>query len=184
MTAHQAHLRAQRVFYAVVVLVSVAAAYVVHAAIPPNALTLPGEKRLRVNAIVPEGWAFFTKTPRTPEVLVFQRRADMTWRDVHAARLSEAGWLNLSRNARAQGVEIGLLLHGVPNDAWVACDEAVQGCLAGAPLSRTVRNVVAKPTVCGDVVFAQRKRVPWSFRRSTTPDDMPSIVVRLDVSCP
>lgn len=184
MTALPGHVRAQRVFYAVVVMVGILTAYVVHAAVPPNPLTLPGAKQLRVNSFVPEGWAFFTKTPRTPEVLVFQRRPDGTWQDVHAPRLSEAGWLNLSRNDRAQGVEIGLLLHDVPNDAWVACETPVLGCIAAAPVSRAVRNVVPAPTICGAIGFAQRKRVPWSFRNTTTPEDMPSVVVRLDVSCP
>lgn len=178
-----AHLRAASAFYVTCALVAVAGAYVIHAALPPNPLSLPGESKLQVQAVVPEGWAFFTKTPRTPEILVYEWLGN-GWRDAHAPKLASAGRLDLSRDARRQGVELGLLFHAVGQDVWQTCEQPVLDCLTAAPISASVTNTVPDPSVCGDVGLAQRQRVPWSYRDTTTADEMPSLVVRMRVACP
>lgn len=177
------HLRAASAFYVTGALAAVAAAYVIHAALPPNPLALPGEQTVQAQALLPEGWAFFTKTPRTPEVLVYHWIGN-GWRDVHEPTLAASGRLDLSRDPRRQGIEMGLLLHDLGEDVWQRCDQQVLDCLTAAPIVADVTNTEPGPTVCGDVGVAQRQRVPWSFRNNTTADEMPSIVVRLRVACP
>lgn len=154
--------------------------YVVQANLPANVVSLPFAESLRMRTFVPEGWAFFTKTPRDPALLVYDRASG---RALNAPLLSERPLLNVTRLARAQGVELGLIMGAVHNATWAPCVAALQDCFSEAqgPPTR-VRNSATVKSVCGEVWLVQRRRLPWSYRQ-LKPEDMPSLILPLSVAC-
>ena len=165
---------------------SVLSLYAVHIELPVNALDLPLESSIKPNlqALIPEGWGFFTRDPREARLLPFIRQAG-AWRTASEGPNGEA-WnaFGFNRAARAQGVEMGLLEFTIPADAWKDCNEEIGSCLDKLPTATPVSNPIPHPTLCGEVGFAQRDTVPWAWAAST-PDEsaMPSKVVRLNVTC-
>jgi antimicrobial peptide system SdpA family protein len=161
-------------------------AYVVHQQMPTSAFTLPGEERLRTATVtlLPEGWAFFTRTPREPDLLPFTRTADGTWARALLAPHAEArNGFGLDRASRAQGVEMGLLRGAVREQDFHDCNESVEACLARLRAGAEVRNQSPAPTLCGPVGLALRAPVPWAWTRDGSTTAMPSRVVRLEVRC-
>lgn len=85
--------------------------YSVHAALPPNAITLPLENSIDIRVFAPQGWAFFTRDPQEARVLPFVRSKSGAWRSANLGPFAQPRYaFGLDRKPRAQGVEIGLLL--------------------------------------------------------------------------
>ena len=160
--------------------------YAVHIELPANALDLPFEGSIKppLQAVVPEGWGFFTRDPREVRLLPYVREAG-AWR---AAREGPNGEprnaFGFNRAARAQGVEMGLLETSIPTKAWKACATEIAACLDRISAPVQVGNPTPAPTLCGDVGLVHRDPLPWAWAGSE-PDEtsMPSKVVRLTVKC-
>jgi len=160
--------------------------YAAHIELPANALDLPFESSIKppLQALVPEGWGFFTRDPREARLLPYVREAG-SWR---AAREGPNGEprnaFGFNRAARAQGVEMGLLETSIPTKAWKACATEIAACLDRISAPIEVGNPTPAPTLCGDVGLVHRDPLPWAWAGSE-PDEtsMPSKVVRLTVKC-
>jgi antimicrobial peptide system SdpA family protein len=155
---------------------------VVHAALPasPFELLPPGAKKA-VIAMAPEGWSFFTKSPRDPSPVLYWRAPNGGWHSGALRPLARPGRLfGLDRAGRAQNTEIALLMDAVPPGAWRTCEQGPAVCLADAPSAAVVANGSHR-TVCGDVGIVVQEVLPWAWRDA--PTVMPSKVVRVWVAC-
>jgi antimicrobial peptide system SdpA family protein len=158
------------------------------ASIDETVLSLPGldENRANIMAVAPQGWSFFTKSPRDPQVEPFMVTDE--------GMVSVAGFPNtkienamgLSREGRSQGVENALLLAEAQADSWVECSSpSLDACaddLIAAPQVK-VENVVPSPSVCGDVVLVQSTPVSWAYRQHTELVRTTQSGIHLDVTC-
>ncbi|SNT65498.1 antimicrobial peptide system protein, SdpA family [Asanoa hainanensis] len=166
------------------VLAMLLAGYVLHASLPPNPLSPPPERQLRVRLFVPEGWAFFTISPRLPQLSPMRPDADGRWRPADAGHLAvPADGFGANRIRRAQGTEMAILLRGVHAEEWRQCAGTPADCLAATPVLGTVTNEATRPSLCGPVGFVRQEPLPWAWRGSADRTVMPSSVVRLEVRC-
>lgn len=157
-------------------------AYVLHAALPASPFTLPGPQARIVKALVPQGWAFFTKSPRSRSVEVFQHRTDGSWQDITSGPRARPGQLmGLDRLGRSQGTELAMLAAVVPEQSWRDCEREPTDCLAEASVAHTVRNRSSHQSVCGEVGLVLQDVLPWAWRDAQT--TMPSKVLRVRVQC-
>jgi antimicrobial peptide system SdpA family protein len=159
------------------------AAYVLHAALPATPFKLPLMDKRVIQTVLPEGWAFFTISPRSPDIVVYGPASDHTWRRLTLNAHSGSGaLLGLNRRNRSQGTEVALVANQVPEQAWSECDRAPLDCLSGlAPQKRTVANFATQQTLCGEVGLIMQEVLPWAWR--DLPTTMPSKVVRVVVTC-
>lgn len=160
--------------------------YALHAALPFNPIELPFEKHFNIKLLLPEGWAFFTRDPRDDRMLPYQRTPEGQW--AWASDTPNFQWKNafgINRAARAQGVELGLLMKDAATLPKVECKESPTACLERAPVAQTLRNTSPRPTYCGQVGLVFQRAVPWAWSRTNQgkPITMPSKVLRLDVEC-
>ncbi|MEU8204047.1 SdpA family antimicrobial peptide system protein [Streptosporangium sp. NPDC049046] len=159
--------------------------YVVHTQLPSNAISLPGQEQLRltITTLTPQGWAFFTKSPREPQIGVWQPANTGGWQDARLGPHSEPrNVLGFNRRSRAQGLELGIMQTSVPADGWTACDGGdVASCLDRATSAVTISNIAPNPIHCGSVGLVQREPLPWAWAGSDTA--MPATVARLEVTC-
>lgn len=158
--------------------------YVVHAFLPYNPVKPPFAAELRTKLWMPEGWAFFTRDPRSERVYYFVYNG-ATWVDASVGPQSRASnFFGLNRRARAQNVEAGLLLNEQRvREAWRVCERSPSSCLAPAYAVNAVTNASPRPTLCGLVGVARQRPIPWAWRRSRDRVVMPSVAVTLEVTC-
>jgi antimicrobial peptide system SdpA family protein len=157
-------------------------AYVLHAALPASPFDLPGPDAKSLRALAPQGWAFFTKSPRSESPRVYRRTPNGEWRDATAGPLASPGDLmGLDRMARSQGTELAILIAALPPRAWLECERTPTQCLSQAPLAGVVVNRSNHHSVCGEVGFVVQEVLPWAWRDA--PTTMPSKVLRVRVTC-
>ncbi|WP_412538042.1 SdpA family antimicrobial peptide system protein [Longispora sp. K20-0274] len=156
-------------------------AYVLHAALPASPLHLPGPDTTVIRLFTPQGWAFFTKSPRSTDTYVYRLDGD-SWHDIDAGPLAQPEYtMGLDRAARAQGAEIALLRSHLTADVWRDCDREPDACLAETAVAATLANGSTVRTVCGDVGLVERGPLPWAWR--DLPTTVPSRVARVRVTC-
>jgi antimicrobial peptide system SdpA family protein len=160
--------------------------YAVHSRFPTNTLELPLESSLSpvLVAVIPEGWAFFTRSPREDRVMPFVRDLSGRWVYSHAGPHSEPrNAFGLNRASRAQGVELGLLMAQIPATHWGECSEQPVACLEHASTAIPLRNESPSPTLCGAVGIARQEPLPWAWIDARDEVTMPTRTARLDVTC-
>ncbi len=109
--------------------------YSIHAALPLNPINLPLEESVKPRVWVPQGWKFFTRSPREDVISVFARQADGGWANaLHGPNGSPSNLFGISRATRAQGIEIGILQVAVSRLEWHSCKAAVEQCVEQAPI--------------------------------------------------
>ncbi|MGC5054050.1 SdpA family antimicrobial peptide system protein [Micromonospora sp. DT48] len=169
-------------------LVGLIALFDLQTFLPTNAITLPGQHQATsvFRVLLPQGWAFFTKSPRSPDLAVHAIRPDGRLENITAGANAEPRYaFGLDRSARAQPTELALLVSQVSADAWQQCRQPTEACLGeGASTSANpVRSQKDTPTVCGPVVIARTEPVPWAYRDLVAGEFRFTHVVRLEVSC-
>lgn len=156
-----------------------------HAALPSNPVTNPiTDDHLTVRSVLPQGWAFFTRSPREERILPFLRSDDGSWYQTHVPTHAEPRHVfGLDRTSRAKGVEVGLLLGEISTDQWHDCEGPVAGCIDQAEVVAEIRNHSPEPSVCGEAALVRRQPLPWAWSRNDTPENMPATVARVVVRC-
>lgn len=166
----------------VAVVATVLVGHVVHAALPAAPFRLPFGRPDAVRVVAPEGWAFFTKSPRTPYVLSYGARPDGGWRRLTVgSRAHPDSRFGLDRRERAQGTEVAILMRQVPPENWTPCDTTTTACLTDLPAGPTVVNRSTHHSLCGDIGLVVQEVLPWAWH--DLPTTMPSKVVRVAVAC-
>ncbi|WP_405615092.1 SdpA family antimicrobial peptide system protein [Streptomyces sp. NBC_00076] len=159
----------------------------IHSQLPRNALELPGESsgfRENIGYIFPQGWAFFTKSPRDPTIEMFKIDAQGNPEKLSLTPHSAPhNFFGLGRKSRAQGPEYALLVESVPYSTWAACGTELKSCLAPKLPAHEVVDRTPSPTFCGDVYAVSWKPQPWAWRDITTQDHVPERVLHLKVKC-
>ncbi|MFJ8079273.1 SdpA family antimicrobial peptide system protein [Streptomyces sp. NPDC096205] len=142
------------------------ALYVIQTHLPGNTLTFPGQDTVAttVNRLAPQGWSFFTKSPRDSELQPYVLR-DGAWRDqLMAPHSAPHNAFGLNRRSRSQGIEMALLLAQADGLRWTKCDRDLAACLDRAAEPGTIANPVPEPTLCGRVALVEQKPVPFAWR--------------------
>ena len=164
------------------------AVYDVHSQLPANILGLPGEHKVSpsLRKVAPQGWAFFTKSPRSGGVVPFSKSESGEWVSTNLGpHSSPHNVFGANRKSRAQGAEVALLLEDVEQKQWHECSGGAEACIDAheteAPLP--VKNVSPEPTVCGQVLLVEQTAIPWSYRDLVPYDARAKNALRMDVSC-
>ncbi|WP_158562840.1 SdpA family antimicrobial peptide system protein [Marinitenerispora sediminis] len=150
----------------------------------PNTVAAGGGPLRLVGELAPQGWAFFTGSPREPALLVYQQ-VDGEWRRVSSSSGGEPRRLfGLDRTTRTERHEIQSLAWESRDAAWTPCDRAsVAACLPdeSAPVA-SVPAGGSEPRFCGPVALVRQEPVPWDRARTT--EEMPPSLKILHVGCP
>ncbi|MEU5150688.1 SdpA family antimicrobial peptide system protein [Streptomyces yangpuensis] len=165
---------------------SVIVLYAVQEQVPKNVITLPAQNKVKhtVVNIAPQGWAFFTKSPRDPEVVPYKKTPE-GWQTLsltpHASPHNAFG---LDRESRAQGVEIAMLLAAAQKSDWRDCTDSGQTCLSSSgDTARQLENSSPDPTLCGTVGLLQERPTPYAWRDLVPEPHSTERVMVLEVTC-
>ncbi len=157
--------------------------YAVYPVLPFNPARLPLSETVETQFWVPEGWAFFTRNPREPRMLIYVEEGDGWQSALMGPHARASNLFGFNRASRAQGVEMGMLFTEVRQGPWQPCTGPIPECLDSLSPADTLVNISPRPTLCGVVGLAQQEPVPWAWSRSRKPITMPSEVIKLKVAC-
>jgi antimicrobial peptide system SdpA family protein len=166
-------------------LVVAAVAFVIVGALPDNPVSPPWSKvqHLSFIQLIPEGWAFFTKSQRDPYFEIYARGSDGRWEPAFfGPQSSVRNAFGILRTPRAQGVEYGWLSTHANAKRKKSCEADFQSCVKTLATAQAIDNPYAAPLICGDVVFVERNPVPWSWA-TFSHVTMSASYERLHVTC-
>lgn len=162
------------------------ALYVAQIHLPHNAITLPGESRAvgTLDRMAPQGWGFFTKSPRDTELQPYLRRGGR-WTNAHLGpHGAPRNAFGLDRRSRSQGIEMALLVNEADNAKWTDCaDDTLTACLGDAGRPGTVTNTTPEPSLCGRTAIVRQEPVRFAWRDLLDGTHTPHSLTVLDVRC-
>lgn len=133
--------------------------------------------------LLPEGFAFFTRDPREPDIKRY-RRHEGSWRQAGLGPHSlPSNLLGLDRWSRTQGVEYAMLLQEYELEEWTDCDGDPIACLDSIAVADTIQNADPQPTLCGVIGFVRQEPVPWAWSSNRESLSMPAHILKLNVIC-
>jgi len=138
-------------------------------------------------AAFPQGWAFFTKSPRTPEVQPFQVDGTTSMDSLALGPNSSPRWLfGLNRTSRIQEFELGEINRLTSQVEWTDCDGPLTAsCVeaARAAGAEPVDNPFPLQTLCGTIALVREEPVPWAFANRGIDTEPPADLKVVDVRC-
>ncbi|MBK3495589.1 SdpA family antimicrobial peptide system protein [Viridibacillus sp. YIM B01967] len=149
-------------------------------ALPPNPIKeLPFNKKLNIITWFPQGWGFYSKSPRD---------AYFSLVDVKSGELSGTwpnnlpqNYFGLKRFGRSQGIEAGMISSKVTESLMQECKDNPQQCLTNSKIIMNVENDSPNPTICGDIGIVSQDPKPWAWSKRKI--NMPSKIARVNVTC-
>jgi len=157
--------------------------YIAVSSISHNPIQLPYSKKLNVDRLIPQGWAFFTRDPREPIIKYYELRNDEWTSTMLGPNARASHFFGARRIARAQNTEAALLQNDIHDSLWTHCTKNIRACLDETGISDTVQNNSPVKTLCGTIGFAQQKRLPWAWNNSRDDLKMPSYVLIIEAKC-
>jgi len=169
-------------------LVAAFALYSGLASLEETVLDPPGltDHRADIMSVAPQGWSFFTKSPRDPQIEPFVVDGDDLRSVAGFPNTRAENLFGLSREGRSQGIEVALIMTSLPDADWVECDSpALESCSSdlARSTSHAVDNAVPSPSLCGEVVLVESTPVSWAYRDHTRLERAAVRGLRTDVSC-
>lgn len=162
-------------------------AYSIFAVSPHSTFHPPGMDAVKesLSRAVPQGWAFFTKSPRDPFLLVFAKGDAGAYRELLQLPTTKAeNYFGISRFGRGQPVELANIVNRVASQSWNKCGPATNSCLDGPVGDIKVRNEKPDPSLCGSIKVVEVVPVPWAYRHLTDARFQAQKVVSLEATCP
>jgi hypothetical protein len=159
------------------------AAYSVMAALPNRALRVPGTSTApQIQAVMPEGWGFFTKDARYVRNLVY--RHDGPRLSLVNEPLSAHLWptVDFDRTPRLLDAEIDALTSLVDSHWWSLCTAGYATCAASAPRHFVSFPLLAGP-LCGNVTILRQAPEPWAYSGLPNARHLPAQLANLEVEC-
>lgn len=141
------------------------------------------QERINLIAISPQGWSFFTRSPREPVVHVYEPNPT-GWHETDRANFHLSNWLGVRRIPRIKQVELKAMLAEVDDEAWTKCAGSLELCLDQNEVHPvTVSNPSTTKNLCGEYLLQRKEPVPWAWSHAASEVTMPSSVVRLTATC-
>lgn len=124
----------------------------------------PASKRVAnvVREIMPEGWSFFTKSPRDSFVVAYDDEGN----EVGTAPNAQGKWaFGLNRASRLGGIDVERVMRKLDPEDWRRCESGLSVTTCGEGLEhQSVRVTNELNSLCGKITLARERPVPWAFR--------------------
>lgn len=139
-----------------------------------------------VGTIAPEGWGFFTKSPRDESMRVWVLGENGQWRTRDVSYTSGVKSLfGIDREPRTEGLQLAFIANALAlsKEKWLKCTVGrVRQCIARSTPTRVV-NPSPIPVLCGELAIESYSIKPFEWR-SLPNNSAPAQVARFDVDCP
>jgi len=150
----------------------------------PIKIKYPGfDKKVRL--FLPEGWAFFSKSPRDDYMQIYENSNGHLIEIKGQRHGALSNLLGLKRTSRSMSVEYSYLLSKVKTKVeWSECNDNIDSFIAKNVVKPVdVINKTRSPILCGKYYIAQYKVIPWAWANNYENVQLPCKLTLLNVIC-
>lgn len=144
-----------------------------------------GFVRRMVFAVVPQGWSFFTRSPREAQTIIYEVKNN-TLVLVDHRHTSIKHLIGLNRRASVVMSEMQIVRSQLPDSIFITTDWNYQsGTIGKFPdkPAMEVPNKLYNPILCGEFVLVFQQPVPWAWSESLSTINMPAKAARITITC-
>lgn len=151
----------------------------------PSENALANAKRLKrkYSALVPEGWAFFTRSATEKRVHTYRQDAAGRFYSLDSSDIRGFGVLGINRYSRTAGMALADITTRIAKDAWTDCEGSVRECLPKVKTTVKIASRMRVTPLCGRLIVREVEPVPWGWRASYQRVRLPSRIAKVDVTC-
>ncbi|MGO4875593.1 SdpA family antimicrobial peptide system protein [Pedobacter psychrotolerans] len=151
--------------------------------LPSNPMNLALKRPKAFLALVPEGWAFFTRSPREAQILIYACQGNKLTLLEHR-HSSYRNLLGLNRRVTKLFGELQFIKRQIKDYQYADTKFNYQsGKIQGVPGHVVeVKNQMDYPILMGQYVVVYQKAIPWSWYRSNENIDMPAKIIKLNIT--
>lgn len=176
---------ASRTFGVALAVIGLLLAVTVGASWQSNVFSQTTTKGLKfdLQVLVPQGWAFFTRSPQEASLVPYKRVNERWVRADTLPQTNAENAFGFSRNQRAQGTELGILSSHVR--AYTPCNSYLSQCLdSPADSTQKMTNDTNTQHFCGQIRLMQQEPVKFAYRERTPEPIRGKSYADLEISCP
>lgn len=148
---------------------------------PYNPLSPSKYYKMNLSLFVVEGWAFFTRNPREPNLHLFKPDANGKLYDVTTLNNDPKNLFGFSREARSLSLELGKILENLDSAQWQPMASNLDSQFLVLPAANVV-NTINHPKLHDSFLVEYRDRIPWAWVDSYDQIKMPSKVIKIHVN--
>ncbi|WP_130840114.1 SdpA family antimicrobial peptide system protein [Corynebacterium neomassiliense] len=150
--------------------------------LPHNVISNGANSSLRTFFVdlAPQNWAFFTRSPREEEYVPYSNEEHSYI--LETPQNKSSNMLGISRDQRAQGVELGAIVRGI--ESWNECSSESE-CISAGQKGKvdSIPSISNDPTICGDALIMSREITSWSYREILDEEYEYNKVGHVNVKC-
>lgn len=158
--------------------------YVFINTMPFNPMVTSPTSQMKLTGILPQGWAFFTKSPREPNFIFYKvRNNKLELQGIN--NFSFTNWLGFSRKARIIGAEGGAIVSQALEYEWQKIKIDINKQMICCDTTEQIKILNQKPSsrfFCGEYIIQKNTTVPWAWSKSDNVI-MPSEYIKVNVLC-
>lgn len=151
-------------------------------ALPQNPLSLKKKNDVIISQILPQGWGFFSKSPREEYLSVYGANSELSpnWPNMKMSNL-----FGINRFGRAQGTEIGLFFGELQEEDFKKCSKTINECIEEMKEIKPVEiiNYTPKKTLCGEQYITLHEPMPWAWSSSEKRNYKSSKLAKVELKC-
>ncbi|VAW14377.1 hypothetical protein MNBD_BACTEROID03-708 [hydrothermal vent metagenome] len=136
---------------------------------------------------VPQGWAFFTRSPREAQVILYEFHDDDSLIKYPQKHSSYKNIFGLDRKISKVLTEIQALKFQIPDTLYTNYQwnyQTTEHSKLKRPLNVCkVKNGIYQPILCGDYLLVFQKPIPWAWSKSINKLKMPAKIIHLRIEC-
>ncbi len=136
---------------------------------------------------MPQGWAFFTKNPKSEEVYLYkidtitQKFENIILRNVQSSQL-----FGIKRDNRLISTKITTITNDIDRSLWINHKGNISNFLKHDTNYMKLNKITIKikqPAICGLYCVVMKKPIPWSWVTLKSKINMESRIILIDFKC-
>ena len=130
--------------------------------------------------LLPQGWGFFTKSPRDANLYVYIKN-EKTFKRASRQNFTYKNFYGLSRVDRIKHLQLGRLLSKINDTLWSKFESKDFKSFKNGNEPIEVNNNFRKQLLRGNIFVVSQKPVPWAWSKSSDKFNSPKKILFLHV---
>lgn len=140
--------------------------YIILISIPNNIISTNYNffKNSKLSAILPQGWAFFTRNPREDQITIYSQKGENII-NVSLKTTNKSELFGIKRSNRFIQDKLGNIISEIDKKYWYNTQTDYDFRNIANALNH-VSISVSYPSLCGTYIIEVKKIMPWSYFKS------------------
>lgn len=138
---------------------------VISSSIPESVIQLPPKTKEFVHLIFPEGWSFFTRSPREEMADIYLIEKNKNIKKLSSPCSAFGNLCGVSRKSRKIGMELSIIASKINDTLWLKQDIPFEN-IGSLPITKISDDAENKYLTKGEYIIKAELPIPWAWTKS------------------